>query len=224
MNAESVMVSRNRFRAETDLPPYCQLNPKHASLEDLKRVFGGKDFKIDLGCGYYKPPGFIGLDNGVGFHTQIAGADNAPDLFMDLDRNPFPFADGSCAVVRASHFLEHSSDIDHIVSESHRILKPDGRFVIIVPYANSAEGMYPGHSVFLTEQWFGENLHFQRHFEFAYEKYYPSKLWAQLPLLVRLLIPFGLARKFLFNACWQMELHGKPKGKTTTSNNHEGEC
>jgi hypothetical protein len=28
-----------------------------------------------------------------------------------------------------------------------------------------------------------------------------------------MLIPFGFARKFLFNACRQMELHGEPKGK-----------
>jgi predicted SAM-dependent methyltransferase len=191
-----------------------QLNARHASLAELKAHFGNADFKIDLGCGYYKPAGFIGFDNGVGFATQTTIVENAPDVFMDLDRSPLPLDDNSCAVVRASHFLEHSANISHIVGEAHRVLKPDGLLVIIVPYANSAEGMYPGHAVFLTERWFGENAHFMDRFEIVYEKYYPSKYWQQLPRPVRMAIPFGFARKFLFNACWQMELHGKPKGKS----------
>jgi SAM-dependent methyltransferase len=189
------------------------LNPNHKSLDDLKAAFGNRDFQVDLGCGYYKPAGFIGIDSGLNFSNQTANEANAPDISMDLDRNDIPLPDNSCAVVRASHFLEHSSNIDHILFEAHRLLKPDGRFVIIVPYANSAEGMFPGHQIFLSEIWFRQHVHFVNNFEIVDERYDASKCWQALPLLVRCLIPFSFARRFFFNACCQMELQCRPKGK-----------
>jgi len=57
--------------------------------------------------------------------------------------------DSTGSDVRASHFLELSA-FDHVISESYRVLKPDGHFIFAVPYANSADGMYPGHLIFLT--------------------------------------------------------------------------
>jgi hypothetical protein len=49
------------------------------TMDDLK-LYYGPDLKIDLGCGYYKPPGFIGLDNCIGFGSQIKNNDNFPDI------------------------------------------------------------------------------------------------------------------------------------------------
>lgn len=181
------------------------LSSKYSSVSELIKSIGHGDVRLDLGCGFYKPPGYIGLDNLIGERAQVRNDENGPDILMDLNNRPLPFPDGSCAEVRSSHFLEHSN-LDHIIDESFRVLRPGGAFNFTVPYANSAEGMYPGHSLFLTERWFHENLNFQRKFKIESERYDPSSSWKRLPLLVRALIPFHIARTFLFNACWQMTL------------------
>lgn len=179
------------------------LNRKYGSLEDLYAAYGGRDFCLDLGCGYVKPAGFIGLDNLSGESAQIPNQVNAPDIVMNLDTDALPFPDNSCQEVRSSHFLEHSR-ILHILNESHRVLVPGGTFLFAVPYANSAEGMYPGHMQFFTEKWFYENLCFREKFKIDREQYFASEYWQALPRIVRMLIPFKFARTFLFNACWQM--------------------
>jgi predicted SAM-dependent methyltransferase len=181
------------------------LNSQFTSLDDLYAAYGGKNFKIDLGCGFVKPQGFIGLDNRSGERSQIANEDNAPDILLDLNRMPLPFPDNSCIEVRASHFIEHS-DVMHIIDECYRVLRPGGVFLFVVPYANSAEGMYPGHNIFFTEKWFYKNLTFQKKFKIQKEAYFPSEDYQALPWFVRKLLPFSFARKFLFNACWQMML------------------
>jgi SAM-dependent methyltransferase len=186
-------------------PSQLILNPRFDSLHEVYGAYGDKDFQIDLGCGFVKPKGFIGLDNRCGEKTQIPNEENAPDILLDLNREKLPFANGSCAEVRASHFLEHS-DVEHILNETYRILKPGGIFLFAVPYANSAEGMYPGHNTFFTEKWFYNNLSFQSKFRIEKEVYFPSEDYKALPWIVRAILPFSFARKFLFNACWQMML------------------
>ncbi len=145
---------------------------------------------MDLGCGYVKP---------------LGNAQNAPDILMNLETADFPFPDNSCEEVRSFHFLEHSQ-LMHILNVSHRVLRPGGILLFAVPYANSAEGMHLGHSQFLTEKWFYENLTFQRYFKIEDEKYLLSADYLNLPFILRMLIPFKSARTSLFNACWQMIL------------------
>lgn len=186
------------------------LNEKYENIEELHASFGGGPFKIDLGCGYVKPLGFIGIDNLSGELSQIQDIENAPDILMDLDTATFPFTDNSCEEVRSSHFLEHSHLL-HILNESYRVLRPGGTFLFAVPYANSAEGMYPGHKQFLTEKWFYENLTFQKKFRIEHEEYFQSSDYLKLPFILRKLIPFKFSRTFLFNACSQMIFHCSPK-------------
>src|SRR5213079_2876435 len=125
--------------------------------------------RLDLGCGWVKEPGYVGLDDlrGVeGLMGQLPNDERGPDVFLDLNADVYPFADGSVEEVRSRHFLEHSL-LDHVFGEAHRLLRRGGRFVAIVPYANSADGMAPGHSVFLTERFFELNPSFQAKFEIA---------------------------------------------------------
>ena len=181
-----------------------KLHPRYSSLDDLIAKFG-EPLRLDLGCGYYKPNGFIGLDNGTGFGAQIANEDNAPDILMNLNSEALPFKDNTCIEVRASHFIEHCV-IDHILNEVHRVLRPDGTFRMIIPYANSAEGMYPGHSIFLTEKWFKRNINFMKKFTIVEETYIRGDEYKRLPWYFRALLPFDIARTFLFNACKEMHL------------------
>src|SRR6476646_2390261 len=120
------------------------LADRWSSLEEL--LAAHRPLRLDLGCGWVKEPGYVGLD-----------------VFLALNADPYPFADGSVAEVRSRHFLEHSL-LDHVFHEAYRLLRPGGRFVAIVPYANSADGMAPGHNVFLTERFFERNPSFQAKF------------------------------------------------------------
>jgi len=172
---------------------------KYSSIQDILSK-NENELRLDLGCGFSKPEGFIGIDNLVGKATQIV-SENHPDILMDLNNDPIPFPDESCVEIRSSHFLEHSN-LSWIIDESHRMLKKNAIFLFAVPYANSAEGMYPGHSQFLTEKWFFENINFQNKFHIVNIEYFPSLYWQKS--LARFFIPFGFARIFLFNACWQM--------------------
>lgn len=186
------------------------LNSKYKTLDDVKDLLSKNGGKIDLGCGFYKPEGFIGLDNLYGAGAQIENQLNGPDIFLDLNKEKIPFDDNSCVEVRTSHFLEHSK-VDHIIKESFRVLKPGGQLLITVPYANSAEGMYPGHSIFFTEKWFYNNINFNNFFVITNEEYKESDDWKKTSFLLRTLIPFNTARKHFFNCCNEMTLYCKPK-------------
>jgi SAM-dependent methyltransferase len=184
------------------------LNSRWSSIGGLIDAHRQIGLRLDLGCGFVKPEGFIGLDNLSGSAVQVEDDANAPDILMDLNRDELPFPSDSCDEVRSSHFLEHS-DLNHVLMETHRVLKPGGLLLFAVPYANSAEGMYPGHLLFLTEKWFHENTGFQAKFEITRETYTPSDEYRSLPWLVRKLVPFSFARKFLFNACSQMLIEAR---------------
>jgi SAM-dependent methyltransferase len=190
---------------DDDHDRYMVREPWSSIDEIVTSTAGAGTLRLDLGCGYSKPDGYIGLDNLGDAAFQVVDERHGPDILMDLDNDRLPFANDSCDEVRSSHFLEHSS-LDHVLAESYRVLKRGGLFVFMVPYANSAEGMYPGHVQFLTEKWFYENRYFQQHFEILNERYDPSSDWLELPRVVRRIIPFDFARKHLFNACWQMTM------------------
>lgn len=182
------------------------------SLEDLVQRFGGHgNLKLDLGSGFYTPIGFIGIDNLEGAGSQIQSS-NLPQVILDINRLPLPFEDGCASIVRTSHFLEHSN-LDHVFSESHRVLKEGGVFDNTFPYAFSAEGLYPGHAIFLTEQWFRENLHFNDLFviedlTFVKHEYYRS--WSPL---ARMVLPFRFARKHMMNICKEVRLVARKKSR-----------
>jgi hypothetical protein len=91
------------------------------------------------------------------------------------------------------------------------VLKPGGIFLFAVPYANSADGMFPGHHLFLTEKFFRLNRNFQDKFEILDERFRASEEYLALPRLVRLVVPFTWARTFLFNACIEMTIVARPR-------------
>ncbi|MBS1959513.1 MAG: methyltransferase domain-containing protein [Bdellovibrionales bacterium] len=186
------------------------INSKYAGIDELLVGICGNTPRIDLGCGIYKPKGFVGLDNFVGLAAQVEGRGEPPDITLNLNAEPLPFKDSSIQLVRASHFLEHSL-VDHILTETNRVLTSDGRFEIIIPYANSAEGMYPGHTIFFTERWFEESPVYQRLFKTESVTYKESDIYTKAPFWFKTLFPFEVGRKFLFNACNEMKLVCSPR-------------
>jgi ubiquinone/menaquinone biosynthesis C-methylase UbiE len=85
---------------------------------------------LDWGCGRRKHPGAIGMDN-----APLAGV----DVVHDLLSIPYPFPNDSADGIILSHVLEHFAfaDMQVILSEAERILKPEGWVTISVPHALS---------------------------------------------------------------------------------------
>jgi SAM-dependent methyltransferase len=95
-------------------------------LDQLDSSTSGKNVKpvqIDLGCGPWKSPGFIGVD--------IAPCPGV-DIVADLSQR-FPFADNSVDVVRAHDVIEHLEHRIHTMNEIWRICKPNALVDIRVP-------------------------------------------------------------------------------------------
>jgi hypothetical protein len=92
------------------------------------------------------------------------------------------------------------------------VLRPDGACQIVLPYANSAAGMYPGHTAFYTEHWFRENVLFKSLFCIERIGWRKTPLYDQLPWLMRR--KFAVARQVYFNVCDEFTIICLPRKRT----------
>jgi glycosyltransferase involved in cell wall biosynthesis len=85
--------------------------------------------KLNLGCGKDHLPGWVNVDK---------FPEAAPDVAHDLERFPWPFADGCATEVLLKHVLEHlGKDADSflgILRELYRVCAPDALVRIAVPH------------------------------------------------------------------------------------------
>lgn len=92
---------------------------------------------LDVGCGKskiahrYKFPDYNFSGNITGLDFQ---KDEAVDVVCDLNKGKLPFKDNTFDIVYTHHVLEHIQNIIPLIYEIHRILKPGGRFLIVVPH------------------------------------------------------------------------------------------
>ena len=87
-------------------------------------------FKLDIGCGKNKAPGFHGVDS-----IAFDGVDTVHDV-----TTPWPWADESADEVHSSHFVEHLTGQQRIQfwNELHRVMKKGAQARIIVPHWSNA--------------------------------------------------------------------------------------
>ena len=90
---------------------------------EMTSTLKNKPLKIDLGCGRWKPAGFIGVDCSP--NPQV-------DVVADLNRR-FPFADHSVELIRGHDVVEHLPDRIHTMNEIWRIAQPKATVDILVP-------------------------------------------------------------------------------------------
>jgi SAM-dependent methyltransferase len=129
---------------------------------------------LDVGCGIRKHAGAIGVDWNPA---------SAADVLCDLDHFPYPFADASFDEIRATHVIEHVSDVMRAMAEFHRLLGPGGRVHIVTPhYTDFSSFCDPTHRWHLNSfsfRYFGED-----HGGFGY--YTPAK-FREISVRVKLL-------------------------------------
>ncbi len=103
--------------------------------------------KIDLGCGYNKRDGFIGVDG---------SKKDGVDIVHNLNDLPLPFDDGSVEVINLSQILEHLDEPLDFLNECHRILKTNGIVDIRVPHGSCCRSTWdnPEHKRGFAIGWF----------------------------------------------------------------------
>ena len=80
--------------------------------------------RLNLGCGLTIIPGWLNCDREKGRNI---------DVTLDMN-DPLPFEDNSVDEILAAHILEHLPEWYKSVIECHRILKPNGKLTVRVPY------------------------------------------------------------------------------------------
>jgi len=79
---------------------------------------------LDLGCGVTKHTNSIGID--ISLNSDA-------DVISNFEQG-LPFADDSFDKVISLSVLEHVGNLDNILKEVKRILKPGGEFEVFVPH------------------------------------------------------------------------------------------
>jgi len=107
---------------------------------------------LDIGCGRVKKEGYIGID----ISQYIDGKGNPKvDIVRDIEKQGLPFCDNSAVHIIANSVLEHIDDLEVVLNECWRVLKPAGILEGSVPMAGS-DGAWrdPTHRRFFTESTF----------------------------------------------------------------------
>lgn len=96
--------------------------------EELFTREGG--INLDLGCGEAKRVNWVGMDK-----RPLKGV----DIVHDIQELPWPIPDSICHQVLMSHIWEHIEPKYRVqvMDEVWRVLKPNGRLLLSVPYATS---------------------------------------------------------------------------------------
>lgn len=104
--------------------------------EVLARLEGvpGRDI-LEIGCGegmMFDGTGTTPIQMDVSMR-RVAEAKGKAPWVLCADGYDLPFADGSFSTVLLIAVLEHTSEPWRVLAEAHRVLRPGGRVLIVVP-------------------------------------------------------------------------------------------
>lgn len=91
---------------------------------------------MDFGCGISPYKNLLTVDEYIG--VEIEAEDKRPGIIY-YDGYKLPFADGSFDSIISSEVFEHVFNIEDIVLELNRVLRPGGIMLLTIPFA------YPRH-------------------------------------------------------------------------------
>src|SRR3989338_11582956 len=110
---------------------------------------------IDIGCGSKKSTvnkqvykKVVGVD--LPENVVIKGADfsKEADYQVDLEKGKLPFKNNSIDIFYSSHTFEHFNDIEHLMQEIYRCIKPNGLLVVRVPHYSWPNANNPFHKLY----------------------------------------------------------------------------
>lgn len=84
---------------------------------------------LDIGCGdgRFLPPGGVGLDIDM---DRLTAARERSSLLVRADARALPFADGTFDTVYAHRMLNDTGNVDAVLTQIRRILRPSGRLLV----------------------------------------------------------------------------------------------
>ncbi|MCK4884042.1 MAG: class I SAM-dependent methyltransferase [Candidatus Diapherotrites archaeon] len=152
---------------------------------------------LDVACGVRKINGATGIDN---------DPQSTADVVADATK--LPFKKNSYDIVFCLNFLEHTFQFDEVLTEIHRVLKPNGVVHVEVPYYNSYNfGQTPFHHIMFCEttmnEWYTKQGTFRRYTKAKF-KVLETVLYFTKPAM---LIPGFLRIKiahYIPNLCYQI--------------------
>jgi SAM-dependent methyltransferase len=115
------------------------VNPFYHSRRELRKAVGRMAGEVngkllDVGCGSkpYRDLFHAGEYIGLEIDTPENRANKQADVYYD--GTTFPFAVGEFDGVICNQVLEHVFEPDHFLREMHRVLKPEGKLLLTVPF------------------------------------------------------------------------------------------
>lgn len=200
----------------------------YKSLKKNSSLLSGKI--LDFGCGS-KPYQhlFSNATEYIGVDYEIEGrTENLDKIDFFYDGKKIPFEDNSFDGILCTEVLEHVFNIDELLKELHRILKPNGKAIITTPFmweehempydfarysSVAVKFLYEKHGFIIKEQSkSGNTIHVVFQFCLNYFKniFPKNKIARQI-----LLLPFI----FIFNSLGLLLGAILPKDKTSYFNN-----
>jgi ubiquinone/menaquinone biosynthesis C-methylase UbiE len=80
---------------------------------------------MDFGCGKKPYKEIFGFDEYIGVDIEVSGHDNTQhDIDVFWDGKSLPFADNTFDSILASEVFEHVFELDAVLDELRRVLKP----------------------------------------------------------------------------------------------------
>jgi len=115
--------------------------PPPAHLGDFVRSLGRATSALDLGCGDGRLTAELDAERVTGADVSPVALGRARRRIQDarlveLDPDaPLPLEDGEFDVVLCAETLEHVRDVQLLLSEARRVLRPGGRLAVTTPAA-----------------------------------------------------------------------------------------
>jgi SAM-dependent methyltransferase len=102
-----------------------------------------KEVKLNIGCGFRKEEGFIGIDR----------RDCGQEIIWDV-RDGIPFPDESVDFIWSSHVMEHFTNAEskELFKEFYRVLRKGGITRHILPHADDPTAYFFDHLSFWNEK------------------------------------------------------------------------
>ncbi|MCS6766613.1 MAG: methyltransferase domain-containing protein [Candidatus Protistobacter heckmanni] len=138
----SSLKKRLRKEAFITSPLSIVINPVYIIRNGLYKAISNitpniKGNVLDFGCGS-KPYEslFVNANSYVGVDIEVSGhnhKDSKVDYFYDGKK--LPFNDASFDAIVCFEVFEHVFNIEEVLTEIHRVLKPNGQLLISIPFA-----------------------------------------------------------------------------------------